>query len=472
MNGIDNFEEQLTQAIQIKLERLESKELSQLKEEYRLLYSSFQGIYNVLLRKSLISEDPYKYEQKISDITVPSSKKISENERHTQMTQRLSEYDTQLDFLINYYQFTIDYLNLKRIKKIISLTKYIQWDAITENSTDPTTQAFALYLIKTRQSADNLSTGILNENLTVAERSYKNALKLLKELADFQKEYYKYKIRTLVLKDLSIDWNNPPTKEELSSKIKQGIAKKTDGMAFYRELIEEIFEENKPENENGREAVLKSLEVEASKPKKKKPKISYTDFLMNGIKILSNAGRTVIECTAKLKDNAEVLDAKKISISERLKKWLERVINKEEKKRIYDVEIFDTTTSSSKTERVVFDTFAENAEKKGRTLAAITSKTGTAMKKLQGASEEQLFNFLSRNISELQVFHRQMQALDTFFKSEVDREDRNKLRGIKIELTTLKNHIVNANKVKHEYVAKREELSQFEKLGIDSETEA
>lgn len=469
MSDLANFEEQLTQAIQLKLDRLETKELSQLKEEYRLLYSSFQGIYTVLLRKSLVQEDPYKYEQKISDISVPSRSNVSENDRHNQMSRRLSEYDSQLDFLINYYQFNVDYLTLKRLKNIINLTKYIQWDSVTENSPDPITQSFAIYIIKVRQGSDNLSTGILNENLAVAERSYKNILKLLKELVDFQKEYYKYQIRTKVLKDIQIDWTAPPSQETLSGKIKQGIASTGEKLPLYWELIEEIIEENRPSSHDQRSVVLNSLQIESAKPKKKQPKISFTDILMNGIKIIASAGKPLIDCVTKLRENSSVMDSRKIGFGERLKRWLEKVINKEEKKRIYDVEIFDSATSSSKSERIDFDTFIDSADKKARILAGISAKTGNAMRKLQEASEEQLFSFLSRNISELQAFHRQMTALDTFFKSEVDREDRSKLRGIKIELTTIKNHIVNANKAKHEYVAKKEEQTQLTKLGIDAD---
>ena len=57
-----------------------------------------------------------------------------------------------------------------------------------------------------------------------------------------------------------------------------------------------------------------------------------------------------------------------------------------------------------------------------------------------------------------------MEALDTYFKTEVPRE---KVKGIKIELSSIKNSIVKANQKKHEYVAKKEEYDQFKKLGID-----
>ena len=67
------------------------------------------------------------------------------------------------------------------------------------------------------------------------------------------------------------------------------------------------------------------------------------------------------------------------------------------------------------------------------------------------------------------MIHRRAQALDTYFKSKATRDDRRKLRGIKIELTTIRNSIVKANQLKHEYTAKKEELEQMKRLGIKTE---
>ena len=84
--------------------------------------------------------------------------------------------------------------------------------------------------------------------------------------------------------------------------------------------------------------------------------------------------------------------------------------------------------------------------------------------------EEQLAGFLDKNIRELQSLHKTLSALDDFFKAEVDREDREKIKGIKPELGGIKNAILRANSKRHEYSARKEEEEQLKRLGVRSET--
>ena len=62
--------------------------------------------------------------------------------------------------------------------------------------------------------------------------------------------------------------------------------------------------------------------------------------------------------------------------------------------------------------------------------------------------------------------HKTLTALDDFFKSEVDRADRDKVKGVKPELSTIKNAIVRANAKRHEYSAQKEEHEQLKRLGV------
>ncbi|MCL2233104.1 MAG: hypothetical protein FWB99_08515, partial [Treponema sp.] len=95
---------------------------------------------------------------------------------------------------------------------------------------------------------------------------------------------------------------------------------------------------------------------------------------------------------------------------------------------------------------------------------------GAGASKLESIQEEQLVGFLERNIREVQTLHKTLGALDEFFKTAVDRADREKIRGIKPELGTIKNAIVRANAKRHEYSAQREEEEQLRRLGVSPQT--
>ena len=84
--------------------------------------------------------------------------------------------------------------------------------------------------------------------------------------------------------------------------------------------------------------------------------------------------------------------------------------------------------------------------------------------------EEQLIGFLDRNIREVQSIHKILTALDEFFKAEVDKDDRDRIKGVKPELATIKNAILRANSKRHEFSAQKEEEEQFRRLGVKPET--
>jgi len=67
--------------------------------------------------------------------------------------------------------------------------------------------------------------------------------------------------------------------------------------------------------------------------------------------------------------------------------------------------------------------------------------------------------------------HKTLSALDEFFKAEVNKEDRDKVRGIKPELATIKNAIVRANSKRHDYSAQKEEEEQLRRLGVKPQNE-
>ena len=96
----------------------------------------------------------------------------------------------------------------------------------------------------------------------------------------------------------------------------------------------------------------------------------------------------------------------------------------------------------------------------------MASRTATTTQKLEAMQEEQLVGFLERNIKELQTLHKVLSALDEFFKAEVDKDDRDKVKGIKPELSTVKNALVKANAKRHEYNAQKEEEEQLRRLGV------
>ena len=464
-----SFVSQLQSALEQYREHLDTIELPRLKEQYRIMHTSFTSLYKVLLKKGLIHEDPYKKDLKISEVSPPPEDNFLDSEKTEQMSIRLSMYESQLDFLLNFYQVRTDFLDLGRIKLLLNLTRYIAWDQFSEVSAKINTKVLAEFVGKITKGDDPLSAGILKDAVDQIQKAFRNCLSILKKLTDYHKEMYKFEVRISLLANLPIDRSRAlQAKEEILRTLKRQFPHTLPGKHFYPELILEILEEDYgPNSPELRKTVLEKFKIEQTVQRPKREEVSFKEILLEGIRALAACSRPLEEASQKLLDNSLILESRKRPLLERIKIWIQRMVQKEEESLVYEVEFFDITTSTTKKEPIRFQPFMEDLKKRARIYGGILARAGSGYKRLEQAGEEQLFTFLHKHIEELQLIHRRLSGLETFFRSEIPRENRASIRGIKIELTAIQNCIVKANQKRHDYVARKEEMEQLRKLGVD-----
>ncbi len=222
MENQENFLDQLSKALDERLSQLEHKELPKLKEEFRVYYTAFQSIYNLVKRKGLVQEDPYQYDEKISEVTIPDKTPFSENEKIDKIGIRMAAYDNQLDFLTNYYQYSTEFLNLKRIKNLVGLIQYFRWAHFTERSDDQNTRALASILENIKGGSDKVSTDIVIDAIKQLNQCSSRIQKILKELSEYHRQLYNRDLPEFVLEPLELtqtDYDKDP--DGVTTKIKQ-----------------------------------------------------------------------------------------------------------------------------------------------------------------------------------------------------------------------------------------------------------
>ncbi|MFW5644192.1 MAG: hypothetical protein ACOCYQ_09205, partial [Alkalispirochaeta sp.] len=134
MADLQEFTTRLERAVENRGVYVETRVLPQLKDQFRAMRSSFEAIHNVLRKKGLIKEDPYRYEERISELDVPSDAPYLDSERDTQLSIRMNQYQSRLEHLTDYYDFSFPYLNLKRLKTLVRFVKYINWRNLSDTA--------------------------------------------------------------------------------------------------------------------------------------------------------------------------------------------------------------------------------------------------------------------------------------------------------------------------------------------------
>jgi len=472
MIGMDEsaqFTAQLENAVSARGEYIEAHVIPKLKEQFRSMRSSFEAIHNVLKKKGLIKEDPYRYEERISELDVPSDKPYLESERDTELSVRLNQYQTRLEYLTDYYDFSFENLSLKRLKVLVKFVQYINWRNLSDTATQPTTRGVAEQAIKIKKGSEQLSANIVKDAQEQLNRIAGELQRSLKELTTYYREWYKLQVRLTILTTGSIPVAPAPEQyDAVVKKVRAAFPAALPGQPFARELILEVFAENADDGHAARETLLNSLKVPEADTRKQEHGPELKPILLDAARALAGTSRSLEEAAQKLEDNALVLDSRKLNFAEMVKQVWDHIRGRDQDGRVYVVDYLDDATNTRRTDEVQFEPFIASIRKRARLYASIMSKNGSAWRKLQASGEDAILQFVTKDVQEVNVIVRRFESLDTYFRAEIPREQRSQLRGINVETVTIKDGLVRARKKAQQYVSKTDELRQLKKLGIET----
>lgn len=466
-----NFTDKLVAAVDTKTKFFDESVLPQVLEDYRLLHSCVKNITDFLLKKSIITPDPYKKDKKISDIIPPENTPFTDAERSVILGTRISDYDSTLDFLCNYYKFSVSHLTLPNIRKLIDLNSAILWNSFSVNSQNFNTRVLATVLTGAKQKTEALTLNQINDSVSKAGKAILSINKVLKELTDFQREVYKCSIRVGI-------YNNPgfDSKKAVESsanelaQIKKLFTPVMGKMAFYSELIDEIINENhSPNKEQLQNALLEKLAVTANNNNKKEEKINTKELILTSLRVFGAMPGQILQAKEKLMENHNTLESEHNSFMDKLKKLLRKAFNLEEKPVFYTIIITDSATDTRHSEKVNFNQFISELDLRARKLNSVGIRKGVAYERFAQSPEEKILEYVNQQISESQTLLKLLNGFDDFFKREASPENKNKIKGLQMEITSLKNSVIKANQHRSEYTSYIEEEAQLRKLGITNE---
>lgn len=470
MDSSDNFKQTLFAAFDEKLNWYDTVQMPRLLGEYRNFHAHIDNLLTTLLNKGSISSDPYKNDKKISDIEIPEVSFYNDSERNVVIGTRLSDFESILDFLCNYFKFSIASITVDRIKKLIALNNVFQWNAIITTSTKPNSRGLAECLTSIRKGSDALTISVVNDSVSNAAKCVGTINTMLKEITDFNKEIYKMEIRKTVFEHPSFKIGTI----ELSTsaylrQIKKVFPAVMGKEPFYTELIEDLLQEDfGTDKEARRKNLLAKLEVKKVDTIKKEKKIDTKEILMDSIRILAGIVPQLEQIITKLDENKKILDSERISLWTKFVDSFRKAFNLPTKPIFYRVSIVDILKAEH-SELLEYGKFISELQKRVRYYKSFSLKRTPGYQKLETLSNDRIVEFLVTQLSECQKLMIHLEALDAYFKTSVSPINTSRIRGIKMEMTALKNTLVKTNQRKAEYSTIVEEQNQMRKLGIINE---
>ncbi|MBU8912644.1 MAG: hypothetical protein KOO61_01385 [Spirochaetales bacterium] len=461
----------LTEAIDKRRQYIESTELPKLKEGFGVFHTSLQSLVSLMVRKGLIQEDPYRIDQKISDVVMAEDTGFTESEAAVVVGVRMSQLENVLDYANNYVEFNLQTLDFAQLKKLTDLVRYVVWDDLKMNSPRPTTQIISVMMGRLRAGTDTLTSGIIKSALDQLSSGCLNIVNQLNVVRVFQRERHKLDLRTMVFPKLPEGAPLTADDPESLKKVRAVFSQSGMGGPFVPELASEVIaEEFGPDAAERRQETLQRLQIktESRKAKKSTP-VPLNQVLIDAIRSLAAASRSLDASLERLRENATIIQSRKRSFGARLREWMEKLASRQPARHIYELEFMDESSGTHHRESIDLDSFLEKLHKKARVYGGILAKSGSLWAKIEKAGEDQLYQFINKELGDVHLIHRRATALDGYFKAKTTRDEKRRLRGIKIELTTIRNAIAKASQLKHEYISRKEEQEQLKKLGIEAE---
>ena len=470
MEENQTFEKQLQKMLIEKQQWFNSERLVDLLEEYRLLHTCVKTIYDYFIKKSLLIEDPYRMDQRISDIEIPDTTPFTESEIQTVLSERFSKYETMLDFVCTYYRFTVDGLPLHKIKKLIDLNNCFLWDELSANNPKPNTRNLAIIVHKAKITNPGVTISMLTDAVDKCTKSSKTIAKYLAELTAFQREFYKGVIRKDIIENP--DFNKEKaymSSENEIAEIKRLFPKVLGKKNYYADLIGELVNEDFAQNKDQlRERILVKLEVTEKKEDVRETKsVDTKQILISTVMAMGAFTPTLVQLRGKLLDNFELLFAKKETLFSRFIEALRKAFGLRKKERICELAIVDQKTGATQHETIYVTQFMMDLEKKIKSYNVIATRSSDYVR-IESAPEDTILSFVNKQLSEIQSLFTIINALDSHFKNSVEGMNKSRIKGLKIDLEALRNSIINVNKKRGEYVSIREETEQLKKLGINN----
>lgn len=456
----------LEQTIMSRLTTLEGKELKELRNNFEALLSGFQTFRTRMIEKGIITENLYKYEVSVTKLGTPPETAFTESTKTEEMSMRMWQYEAYLDYVFNYFPFSVDSLDFKTIHELRHLVNYFDFIKLSTHTANVNTRILAEYLTVMLRSSNAMLSELNSQVLSILRNSSEKILTLLQDIEFVQKERYKTFIKKVIHKNHAGELEKLQLrKNEIVKEIKtlmQGAQE-----PVIDEYIQEAFDEIVNFKPDEFEKVIKMLKAENTEQKKKK-EVNFRIILHDAVNVLAGANfslETVIEI---LKYNHGILVTVRNGFFAKLIDSLKQFFSRKTGEHIYELEFIDPVTSKNKIEAINYDVFITELETILKKLLALTDSKSVLARKVKASSDEQVLSFLVKIIEAMQIELRKIQAFDAYFAKEFEKNNiKHKFKSAISATNILKEAIIKANQRRYDYIATKEEEEQLKKLGIE-----
>jgi hypothetical protein len=222
-------------------------------------------------------------------------------------------------------------------------------------------------------------------------------------------------------------------------------------LPFNNAAILEIVEENlSPDKDLRRDSIIKKLKIVENK-KPKVEELPPRDYLLGALDVMAGFSTQIDAIANKILVNSSILKNQNKTVFSNLIYFLKRILGFKDAPVEYKIQVKSEDNSFSRMENVVLDELQDYLHTKSRFYKDLGKKDSDSYQSLLSFPDAQLDEFIGTTMVDTRHHLKILMALDAFFKDSAEGDNKHKIRGFKIENTTLVSMIFKVEKYRADY---------------------
>lgn len=420
----------------------ESTEIPRLVKLFREEHQATMQLMENFIKRGFIHDDPYKNDKTVRSLVAIEDSPIPAGALEVSLGVRLSDFERTLDYICNSFLFSVQSLSQDVIKQLFAINSLFLWDELGNSDTNYSTKALWSLIASIKQRGDSVNIAVANDMITGVSKNVAPINQILSAFSEFKREDEKLQIREALEKEPSYIQAAAGANANVEfEKIRELFASKKINLPFSTQNIQQIVLENvAPDAEERRHALFQKLAIPSDKRNAKK-KQTPREMLLDAVFMVNGFSNPFSEICKKIEQNVEILKAQDANIFSNFITFLKKLFRIKEPPVEYKVRIVQEGRATSQLESIVIDEFLGELQKRANFYAGFSSRNSKNYLIVNEYDDQKLCEFMKKQLQGCFNSVTLLNALDMFFKENVKQTERSKIRGFKIEITTISNLI-------------------------------
>lgn len=414
---------------------LQLKIFPKLKMNMRGASANINNLMDLLVRKSFIKEDLYRYDEAIvNSFVLPEEKVFDEERKKEEIYLRLKALSCALNYLADSMPNSLDDITDEYINNCLKTIEFFAFHQLN-SAGGINTRTIKEITDKAQNSGDEILKRVMSDNLKLLIDSFNSIKNTIEDLSKILKNLYKAQVRFELMPDIpstqfteELFKNNP---QKYLDNFNLYIATNCQYIQYKQQWITEAVNDYYTKDEVEVLAKMqKDLIGDTSESLKAKKTLSPREKLITLIFELAGTKKILQDIYYDLDYNIKQVRTKELSFVDKIVKVLRTIFNIEDDSGYYHIEYVNPTTKRIQKDTVKIDEFSLSIKKKIQTFEEILKPNSDANYKVKNGTNESLIKFLDTTYFNLILLKERLVSINSEIRANATLEIKRRLRDL------------------------------------------